>query len=309
MTSKVGGWEQPARPPYYVQTGSMFENPYGVPRDEILRFVADNPPEVVAQVVFGRYVESSGLVFTGELIQMLVDRSLPKVSGNQFLDPVKADEAVSDVVRFGSWGSRFFTGVDVARQTDFTVITTIDTIRMPARVVYWKRVNRMPWDSIYAEIGRARFLFGPNILVDSSGPAGDVVMDSLGARLYCPEHHRVVLLDSPQCMRGGKPLECKPESYLPLSCCDGYAFSASSKRELIDHLRVVLSIGYDSFGDQSDFGWLRMPPIPQVEEEMTFYAWDDKRLMTDCVFSLALAAWSGLESPVGSAEVGSVFGR
>ena len=38
-----------------------------------------------------------------------------------------------------------------------------------------------------------------------------------------------------------------------------------------------------------------IPPIAQLEEELSFYAWEDKKLQTDCVFSLALAAWAGLE--------------
>ena len=70
-----------ARPEYYVQTGSMFENPHGVPHGEIVRMIVENPPEVSAQTVFGKYVESSGLVFSGELVQMLIDRSLPRVMG------------------------------------------------------------------------------------------------------------------------------------------------------------------------------------------------------------------------------------
>lgn len=300
-----------ARPEYYVQTGSMFENPHGVPHEEIVRMIVDNPPEVTAQTVFGKYVESSGLVFTGELIQMMIDRSLPRVQGNYYVDLEAAEQAKAWALAHDDWwGQRFHTGVDLARQTDYTVISTIDTMMRPAQLVYFKRLNRVPWDSIYAEIGKARQLFGPNILCDSTGPGGDVVMDALEGSLYCPQHHRVVKIAAPACLNDqGKRLGHGPEHvYLPLSCCDGFAFASSTKKQLVDHLRLVLSSGYDSRTPDVAFGNLRTPPIVQLEEELSFYAWEDRKLQTDCLFSLALACWSGLEDEVGDIALGSPYG-
>ena len=287
-----------ARPEYYVQTGSMFENPHGVPHAEIVRMILDNPAEVSAQTVFGKYVESSGLVFTGELVQMMIDRALPRVMGNAYLDREAGKQARAWAEAHDDWwGQRFHTGVDFARQTDYTVISVIDTIVMPARLVYFKRLNRVPWDTIYAEVGRARALFGPNILCDSSGPGGDVVMDALESSLYCPSHHRTVKASAPSCVdEKGNPQGHPPgHRYLPLSCCDGFHFTGTTKKQLIDHLRLVLSSGYDSRTPDVAFGNLRTPPIVQLEEELSFYAWEDRKLQTDCVFSLALACWSGLE--------------
>jgi hypothetical protein len=299
------------RPEYYVQTGSMFENPHGVPHDEIVRMIVDNPPEVSAQTVFGKYVESSGLVFTGELIQMMIDRSLPRVQGNYYVDLEAADQARAWALSHdGWWGNRFHAGVDFARQTDFTVISVIDTLTLPARLVYFKRLNRVPWDSIYAEVGRARELFGPNILCDSTGPGGDVAMDALESSLFCTQHRKVVRVASPICAdEHGEPLAHSPgQSFLPLSCCEGYAFSNSTKKQLVDHLRLVLSAGYDSRTPDVAFGNLRTPPIVQLEEELSFYAWEDRKLQTDCLFSLALACWSGLEQEVGDIALGSPYG-
>ncbi len=299
----------PRRPEYYVQTGSMFENPHGVPHDEIVGMIRENPPEVTAQTVFGKYVESSGLVFTGELIQRMIDRSIGRVLGNYWMD--EGAEIVARTYREqggGWWGNRYHTGIDFGRQTDFTVISVLDCLVMPARMVYYKRLNRVPWEAIYAEVGRAVYLFGSNVLCDSTGPAGDVVMDALESRLYCPAHHKTFELGH-RCMRDGEARGCDPGTYVPLSCCEGYAFSASTKKELVDHMRVVLSSNYDVGNPDKEFGYLRTPPIVQLEEEMSFYTWDDKKLMTDCLFSLALAAWSGIEDSVGSAYVGSVFGR
>lgn len=300
-----------ARPEYYVQTGSMFENPHGVPHDEIVRMILDNPPEVSAQTVFGKYVESSGLVFTGELVQMMIDRSLPRVMGNFYLDREAAGQAQAWAeAHDGWWGHRFFTGIDFARQTDFTVISVIDTLVLPAKLVYFKRLNRVPWDAIYAEVGRARQLFGPNILCDSTGPGGDVVMDALETSLYCPDHQLVVRAASPACFdpTGERLFHDEHHSYLPLSCCEGFTFAAASKKQLVDHLRLVLSAGYDSRTPDVAFGNLRTPPIVQLEEELSFYAWEDRKLQTDCLFSLALACWAGLEQQVGDIAYGSPYG-
>jgi len=303
----------PRRPEYYIRTGNMFENPHGVPRDEILRYIVTNTPENVAQVVFGKYVESSGLVFTGEMISQMVDVSLGLVRGEAFLNKTRLAESKLEQKHWlDRWVNPFHTGVDFGRQTDYTVISTLDTSKRPSELVYWKRLNRVPWESIYAEVGRAVAFFGPNVLCDASGPAGDVVMDALSSRYYCPKHHRTLEFGH-RCLddQTHEPLGCETDSYLWLNCCDGYYFSVGqghAKKELVEHLRNCLSYGYRGIASSASFGLLRTPEIPQLREELTFYTWDDKRLMTDCLFSLALAAWSGLEDVVGAPLVGSTFG-
>lgn len=289
-------------------TGGMHENPFGVPKDEIVRMILEMPPEVAAQVIFGKYVESSGLVFSAEVVQRMFDRRLPRVLGNAWADQEVLEQARGMRRSFNDWGSPFHTGVDVARQTDYTVISTLDCRVMPARLVYYKRLNRVPWEAIYAEIGKARAIFGPNVLLDSTGMGGDVVMDALESRHYCEKHHESLLIGQ-RCLRDGKPRDCRPEEYHPLSVVEGYAFSTTTKKQLVEHLRNCLSVGYSAREPERDFGWLRTPPIVQLEEELSFYSWDDKGLDTDCLFSLCLAAWSGLEDPIDDASFGSVYGQ
>lgn len=301
------------RPEFYVQTGSMFDNPHGVPHDEIVRMIAENPPEVSAQVVFGKYVESSGIVFTSELIQRMFDRSMPRILGSTWMDRQAREHAIQTFLHKNPRqrsNNRFYTGIDFARKTDFTVIFTLDRIRLPARIVYYRRLNRVSWDTIFAEVGRAAALFGPNILCDSTGMGGDVVMDQLESRFYCADHH-VAHTENSRCRADdGRAKECDKADYIPLSCCEGYEFGGGTgrrKANLIDHLRNVLSVGYQHYGSDGDFGWLRCPPIPQLEEEMSFYSWDDKGLETDCLMALALAAWHGLEDLVADPSHGSPF--
>lgn len=306
----------PQRPEYYVQTGSMFENPYGVPHDEIMAMLMELPAEMAAQVIFGKYVESSGLVFSGELIQMMIDRTQERITGDRWRD--KDAVEIARLMRnrwLASGGNEddyrrqaFAGGVDFARQTDFTVISVIDTRLRPARLVYYRRLNRVPWESIYREIGRAMWLFGPSFLGDATGMAGDVIFDNLYSRAYCPIHDRTFMLEHGRCIgTDGMPLPVKLVEGDPLygatACSDAavnlgavedFVFSTNSKKQLIEHSRNTMSVGYIQ-GSEEPFGWIRIPPIVQIEEEHAFYAWDDKGLDTDTVMSLALALWMGLK--------------
>lgn len=309
---KEGNKRQPwevNRPDYYVQTGSMFENPHGVDHSEIVRFILNNPAEVVAQVVFGKYVESSGLVFTGELIQKMIDRTLPVIRSNTWIDSHAAQQARTERAHRGRWGQRYHTGIDFARLTDYTVISTLDCSQMPARLVYWKRLNRVPWSTIYAEVGLACHLWGPRVFADSTGMGGDVVMDALWGSRYCHHHHRVNQPGQVCRDPNGDRVGCRMEQYISLTKVQGYDFTTSSKKQLVEHTRNVLSVGYDARTPDADFGWVRIPPIPQLEEEMAFYTWDDKKLQTDCLFSLALALWSGIDRiPRRGSAFGSIYG-
>jgi hypothetical protein len=239
----------PARDEYYVQTGSMFENPYGVPHAEIVSMLLELPSEVAAQVIFGKYVESSGLVFTAEMIEMMVDPELPRVTTDYWYD----EKVVEEIRVLGKARGReflkshFHTGIDFARQTDFTVVSTIDTRTRPARLVYYKRLNRVPWESIYREVGRALAIFGPSAIGDATGMSGDVIFDALESRRYCTLHDRTFLVADGICYdrEGLERRDCKPhEHHISLGTVDAYQFTAGSKKELIENFRNVLGIGY-----------------------------------------------------------------
>lgn len=305
----------PDRPEYYVQTGSMFENPYGVPHSEIVAMILELPAEMAAQVVFGKYVESSGLVFTGELIQMLFDRQgrhygvepgghMPRITGDRWVDQTTLLQARQMTLE--QKRTVFATGIDFARINDFTVLLTLDIRSRPARVVAFRRLNRVPWEGIYRELGRAVFNWGPNVLADATGMAGDVILDALEERYYDGAEDRIVLRS--QMVDDGDTVNYGRERYVSLASVDGFQFTKSSKQGILEHLRNLMSVGYEA-GAEEPFGWLRCPPIVSLEEELSFYSWDDKQLDTDTVMALALAAWQGLELTPGESHVGSVYGR
>lgn len=296
----------------------MFENPHGVPHDEIVQMMLELPAEMAAQVIFGKYVESSGLVFTGELVQMLFDRAgshyggvpIPRITGDNWI----YNEALIQAGQMNQDQKRniYATGIDWARLNDYTVIFTLDIRTRPARVVNYRRLNRVPWEGIYREVGRTVHAFGPNVLSDGTGMAGDIILDALQERQYCPTHDRILLRDNGVCRdRRGDPLGgcggTRHEPYVELNCVEGFQFTKSSKQGLIEHTRNALSSGYRA-GSGDDFGIVRAPPIVALEEELAFYAWDDKKLDTDCVMAFALAVYQGIEMSVGEAYIGSPYG-
>jgi hypothetical protein len=110
----------------------------------------------------------------------------------------------------------------------------------------------------------------------------------------------------------GQPLSCDVGNYISLACVEGYQFgggTGEAKKRLVEHTRNVMSTGYRRDRPDLPFGQIRVPPIVQLEEEITFYTWKDKDLETDCLFSLALAAWSGLEEVLADPDFGSVYGH
>jgi hypothetical protein len=310
------------RPQYYVQTGAAFENPYGMPRAEIERYIANHTAENVAQVIYGKYVDNSGLVFTGELVAQLFadDAGAEPIRDQSYWDVARWRQARNELEVYPD-EYRFHIGIDVARKKDSTVITVLDvhaaSIQSPARVLYWRRTNRVPWDSIYAEVGRAAWLFPGQMLVDATGGMGDAVMEELETRFYCPRHHSAFHVGGrcPKHKRAAadvnapltKDWPCDPRHWVRLDP-NPYIFSSKSKVDLINNLQALMGRGYDEEQPERAFGVLRSPPIIPLQEELGEYAWEDKKLQTDSVMSFALAAWSGLEDlPLPPAE-GSIHG-
>ena len=298
------------REPYYVQTGSAWENPYGIPHDELERMEQELPAEVVAQTIYGMFVEMSGVVFSAEIANELFDHDLPKVMGDHYIDMEAAQQVAVLKAAKRLPEFRYAHGIDLARKKDYTVITTLDTATTPARCVYWRRINRVPWARIYAEIGRAVWLFPGEHLVDSTGSGGDVVMDELLSRLYCAKHHVAFEANQscPQYQTAGDHACKRQPGWMRLNP-EGFAFGPASKVQLINHLQQAMSHGYDPNNIGKRFGAIRMPPINQLMEEIQEYQWEDKKLDTDCVMSLALAAWKGVGGFVGDPVLGSAFGN
>jgi hypothetical protein len=294
------------RPMYYLQSGSSFENPYGVPADELVDLILESTPEIVAQVVFGRYVPSSGLVYSSRLILNLFE-------GERIPQAEWWDQECQRrwLIEQEHWGQRhrFFGGVDLARKKDQTVIFVLDSDPVrndrPARVVYYRRLSRVPWEVVYAAVGKAAWLFGAEMLLDSTG-AGDVVCEELDGRRYCPVHDRTVSGFGACEDHRGDRLDCDPDEYHRMTL-GRFEIQASSKVQLLTHLAQVM--GHDFRPHQPDhpFGLLRCPLIPSLQLELAGYQWDDKKLATDHVIAFALAAWMAVRELPGAPALGTVY--
>lgn len=297
------------RPTYYLQSGNSFQNPYGVPVDELLELILESTPELCAQVVFGRYVPTSGLVFTSALILNLLD-STDRVSASEWMDDHAHASYLAEREHYGVQ-QRFYGGADLARKNDATVIFVVDTAPLrhaaPARVVYYRRLNRVPWELVYAAIGRASYLFDAPILLDSTG-AGDVVASEIESRRYCPTHDRTISGFGRCEDHRGSVMDCDPDNYHRTQS-DRYEIQTASKVQLITHLAQVLGHDYRRGAKHGTFGLLRSPHLPELQLELASYHWDDKQLKTDHVIALALAAWMGVREIPTPAVLGHLYER
>ena len=71
-------------------------------------------------------------------------------------------------------GANYSTGADWARKKDWTVIITVRMDVTPARVVAYKRMQRMPWPAMVAEFDKRVERYGGDAYHDGTG-IGDVV--------------------------------------------------------------------------------------------------------------------------------------
>jgi phage FluMu gp28-like protein len=150
-------------------------------------------------------------------------------------------------------GKRYYMGVDLAKSHDYTVIVIIDE---GGHVVYFDRFNDISWTIQKKRVVDIAQYYNAAVLVDSTG-VGDPVLDDL---LY---HISV----------------------------DGFKFSNTSKRQLVENLSIGIERGSISFFE-----------IPELIEELSTFAYDQSEtglirynapdgLHDDCVIALALAYW------------------
>lgn len=279
----------------------MRDNPYGVPAAVIDEMEATGAPETVAQVVYGVFVEASGLVFHAKAVTNLFTGDELNVQqwekpGLLVPDPRSTDYGLP-------LGRKYVIGVDLARKTDFTVILVFDVTpcpNKPAQCVYYCRMNRCTWDQIYTEIARNAVRFQCEAVLDATGMGGDVVVDELEGRFYCP-HCDVTV---PFGLTGGACLCPKCHKEGRRYQVGAFVFGGRSKEEAIIQLQQAMVYAE---GLRPEYGLLRMPRIREVQDELSFYRLDDKRLVTDTVMALALVA-SQLDFEAGGMAQGSIHG-
>lgn len=269
---------------YYTQRGSIFDNPH-LPaedikrRDELLRH-AD--PRLREQVIYGEFVSMEGMAFTKDQLDNLF------VPGQPFSAPYQP-------------GHRYVQAWDLGRRTDWTVGITLD--RTP-RCIYgehppyascpvaqgrvcelrpftladFQRLNKVPWETIYELIrDKAKEYHVYQPIIDGTGPLGDVVEEELTKR--------GVFVDAMRVSTRG----LKTDLVNTLQSALDYGRQQVGERLWLDEAGVEQRIPDLEPPGTGNWGLLRLPPIPQLVDEMGVYQLDDKDLTQDCVMALALA--------------------
>jgi len=146
-------------------------------------------------------------------------------------------------------------GIDLATGEDYTVITVLDVTKEPYKIVHWRR-----WQG-KSVVPQAQFeiIRGIHKNYGKHAKSMDVILDSTAM--------------------GGQ----FAASFLSDIITKNVAFTQSSKRSLISNLKDLLAKK------------LRSPEIKELRKELLLYRDDDRKLTTDSVMSLALAAHGAID--------------
>jgi hypothetical protein len=246
---------------FYSQRGSIFDNTF-LPEEDLkmrARLLASSNEKLRQQVLYGEFMDFEGLAFTSDQIENAIDVELPA------RQPYRE-------------GRRYVTAWDLGRKTDFTVGITLDITSRPWTMVRYDRLNRVPWEQIYALIDDVRKEYDCNWAhIDATGPGGDVVEEEM--------------------LKRGMPINAvkTQSSSAKLSLINGIQAAFDEGRriegdiEVLDHAGVLTRRSRLQEPGEGEWGLLRFPEEKQLISELETYMLDDKKLVQDSVFALGLA--------------------
>ena len=253
---------------YYSQRGSIYDNPF-LPKEDIQMrdaLLASADPKVRMQVLFGDFVDFSGLAFTRDQRDNAFDPSMPH--HEPYVE-----------------GRRYVVAWDLGRTTDFTVGIVLDITQRPWRMVSFTRLNRVAWEEIYATIGRVAQEYHVKwSVIDATGPQGDVIEEELTKRGIGVDPYKSTT----------KALKMDLINGLQNALDEGRQ-KVGEHEEKDEEGNTFLIPDLEQPGE-GNWGALRLACITQLMDEMGVYAWDDKDIpFTDSVMSLALAVHAAYE--------------
>jgi hypothetical protein len=271
-------------PNYYSQRGSIYDNPF-LPEDDIKMrdaLLASADPKVREQVLYGEFVDFSGLAFTRDQRDNAFDPELPH--HRPYIE-----------------GHRYVVGWDLGRTTDFTVGIVIDITTRPWHVVSFTRLNRVSWEEIYATIGRVANEYHIRwSRIDATGPQGDVIEEELTKRGIQTDPYKSAT----------KVLKTDLINTLQNAFDEGRI--AKDFIEVIDPETGSKSIQpLLQQPGEGNWGAIRLPCITQLMDELGVYSLDDKDIpFTDSVMSLALATHAAYETEgITDPVYGGIYGE
>lgn len=165
----------------------------------------------------------------------------------------------------------FYTGVDVAGDTtgDSTVLTTLQLVNRKLRIVAFERISKTPLFDANGTVERIRRRldqFPGDLYYDATGLAGAYLKEALEKELEAGQLNLCTPINSTR--KPGKFVKHNHKTMM-LTNLSG----------LLEKGRLV--IPYDS-----------QDRLRNLKSELKFYKLEDKGLPTDCVMSLALAAYA-----------------
>lgn len=268
---------------YYSQRGSIYDNPF-LPEEDIKvrdALLASGNAKLRQQALYGEFVDFTGLAFTRDQRDNAFHPDLS--------EHVPAIE-----------GHRYVVGWDLGRTTDFTVGVVLDITTRPWHVVSYTRLNRVPWEEIYATIKRVADAYHVRwSRIDATGPQGDVIEEELAKRGIQTDPYK----------SSTKVLKTDLINTLQNALDEGRV--AKDWEEVIDPEsgQTRLEPVMEEPGE-GNWGILRIPCIPQLMDEMGVYSLDDKDIpFTDSVMALALVTHAAYETEgVTEPVYGGIYG-
>lgn len=251
-------------PDIYAREGSTYENIFLTEMQiEKLKNLYKDSPTALRQVLYGEFVQAGGMVFRGDAIRRMVWPELKHPA--PYID-----------------GHIYITCWDYARRQDHTVGSTLDVTRKPYKMVNFIRVPKADaeWPYIYkVGMDEAERYHVRAFVMDKSGMGGDIIESQL-SDLGLP----IVGIDFGG--QGGtkkinivQALVDALDEPVHLYEEDAKQYAYHLDRDELEKGNLVVK------------GAIKTPAIDQLIKEMSYYAWDDKKLETDCIMSLAMGLY------------------
>jgi hypothetical protein len=152
-------------------------------------------------------------------------------------------------------------------------------------MVRFDRLNKVPWESIYSLIKQVRDEYHCNwAYIDATGPGGDVIEEEMLKR-------QIPVVGVKTSSKNAKT-----------SLINGLQAAFDEGRlvvgdyEVMDHNGVIKRQPRLQSPKEGEWGLIRLPMEKQLLVELELYMLDDKKLVQDSVFALALAVAAARET-------------
>jgi hypothetical protein len=253
---------------FYSQRGAIFDNPH-LPREDLemrAKLLAGSDEKLRQQVLYGEFIDFEGLAFTGDQLENAFREELP-------LEPMPPRP-----------DRRYVTAWDLGRTNDWTVGVTLDITERPWTLVRFDRLNKVPWEEIYALIGRVRNEYDARwAYIDGTGPQGDVIEEEMLKRKIPVQAVKT------------NTKSAKIELINGVQTALDENRSVIGTTEVLDHTGIITKKASLEEPREGEWGLLRMPKHKPLLTELEIYQLDDKKLTQDSVFALALAVAAARE--------------